>query len=421
MTHDLPQFSNYRQHLQRLFRAALLAADPAEAVRRHWDARTVADAERIYIVGSGKGGVAMANAAAQSLGPRLTAGVMAVPVAPAPNPLKFIQSGHPKPDSGSLQAGEAIAALLAKTSEHDLVVALISGGGSALLEKPVAGLRLAQLQNLSTALMRAGATITELNCVRKHLSQIKGGGLARMAAPARVETLILSDVVGDPLDVIASGPTVGDATTVANAQAIVSKYLDTTEFKDVLSLMQETPKPDDPIFARVRNRLIGSNQLAREAAAEAAQNLGFSVTLPAESLEGEAKDWGASLKARLAKVPAGTALIYGGETTVTVKGNGIGGRNHELALAAALALENESRQVALLSAGTDGIDGLAPAAGAMATPDTLTRAQALGLDAEQYLANNDSYSFFKALDDCVVTGPTGTNVNDLVIVLVYNQ
>lgn len=418
-----PDFADHRSHLMGLFKVALLAADPAEALRRHWDEAWLRGAERVFVVGGGKGGVAMGQAAVRLLGPRLTAGVLAVPVAPDPaqvESLLFIQAGHPKPNAGSLAAGEAIANLMAETTEHDLVLALISGGGSALLEKPVAGLGLEQLQATSTALMRAGATITELNCVRKHLSQIKGGGLARLAAPARVETLILSDVVGDPLDVIASGPTVGDTTTVADALKILKRYLSEAEVGAIKDLLHETPKPDEPIFKRVHNRLIGSNQLAREAAATAAQGLGFAVRLPDENLEGEARDWGFGLRERIARLPAGTALIYGGETTVTVRGQGLGGRNHELALAAALALEDTDRKVAVLSAGTDGIDGLAPAAGAIATHETIARARAKGLRAEEYLANNDSYSFFAALDDCVVTGPTGTNVNDLVIVLVYN-
>jgi glycerate-2-kinase len=212
---------------------------------------------------------------------------------------------------------------------------------------------------------------------------------------------------------------VGDETTVADALALLNKYLKPEEVESVKSLLQETPKPGDAIFKRVRNRLVGSNKLAREAAAEAAEAVGFNVLLPNENLEGEAREWGLGLRQRIANVPIGSALIYGGETTVTVRGNGIGGRNHELALAAALSLQNETRSVALLSAGTDGIDGLAPAAGALATTETIKRAQAKGLHAENYLDNNDSYSFFEALGDCVVTGPTGTNVNDLVMVLIY--
>ncbi len=416
-------FRDYRNHLNTLFQAALRAADPAEAVRRHWPKEALAGAERVFVAGAGKGGMAMGQAAVELLGSRLTAGVMAVPVPPPESggPLRFIQARHPQPDAGSLMAGEAIAELLANTTEADLMLALISGGGSALLEKPVTGLALSQLQEVSGALMRAGATIEELNCVRKHLSQIKGGGLARMAHPARVVGLILSDVVNDPLEVIASGPTVADPTTIQDAEAILSKYRiqDLIGLINLSGLFKETPKPNDPIFERVRNKLVGSNKLAREAAAEAARALGFAVEMPTEALQGEAKDWGAGLRARLAQAQPMTAYIYGGETTVTVKGNGVGGRNHELALAAALGLEGDLRPIALASLGTDGIDGLAPAAGALVTPETCARARALGLNPEASLGNNDSYAFFAALDDCVVTGPTGTNVNDLVMVLVY--
>lgn len=411
-------YADHRSHLDTILRAALKAADPAEAVRRSWNENDLAGAERIFVVGAGKAGAAMGETAAGLIGSRLTGGIVAIPHLPTPgyqSPITFISAGHPQPDSGSLQAGEAVLQLLAGLTERDLVIALISGGGSALLEKLAPGVSLARLQSLTSALMRAGADIDELNCVRKHLSQIKGGGLAKRAYPARVLSLILSDVIGDPLDVIASGPTVPDPTTVEMAKDILR---DLPGLQDLTGL-SETPKPGDPIFDRVTNRIIGSNALAREAAAGAARSLGFAARTPPITVQGEAREWGANLPNTVGLQDAGAAFIFGGETTVTVRGSGVGGRNQELALSAAIALDGSPRRIVIASVGTDGVDGPSPAAGAFATPDTLPRARALGLDAAAALADNDSYPFFNALGDCVATGPTGTNVNDLVIVLCY--
>lgn len=472
-------YADHRAHLDTILRAALKAADPAEAVRRHWPEVELGAAERVFVVGAGKAGATMAAAAADLLGPRLVGGIVAVPasslasgLAPqtphvsrlthhdslqcsSSSRITFIPAGHPQPDSGSLQAGEAIAGLLnaqagkpaattAGITERDLVLALFSGGGSALMELPVAGVTLEALQSLNDQLLRSGAPVTDLNCVRKHLSRIKGGGLARLAAPARIIALILSDVIGDPLDVIASGPAVPDPTTVADAQAILSQR--GLGQMPIASALRETPKPGDPIFERVTNILIGSNAMARQAAADAARGLGFEVETPELVVEGEARAWGERLVASRGFPTAEgaenaekanensahsvfsavsndktSAVILGGETTVTVRGNGLGGRNQELALAAALELDGMRERIVIASVGTDGIDGPTPAAGAWATPDTAARARALGLDAAAMLANNDSYSFFAALGDCILTGPTGTNVNDLVIVLTYRD
>ncbi|MEK9164941.1 MAG: DUF4147 domain-containing protein [Chloroflexota bacterium] len=462
------RYADHRAHLDTIIRAALKAADPAEAVRRHWPEVDLGDAERVFIVGAGKAGAAMAAAAAELLGPRLARGVVAIPSSPPtsrlapqtlhasrvtppdsrPNPavmrVTFIPAGHPEPDSGSLQAGEAIAGLLNGVTEHDLVLALFSGGGSALMELPAPGVTLEALQSLNDGLLRSGAPVADLNCVRKHLSRIKGGGLARLAAPARVVALILSDVIGDPLDVIASGPTAPDPTTVADAQAILNRR--GQDDAAIASRLIETLKPGDLIFERVKNIVIGSNALALQAAAGAARWLGFEVETPELVVEGEAREWGERLVAsrdflaakdaenaeKANKISAHSAfsavsndktsaVILGGETTVTVRGSGVGGRNQELALAAALALDGMRERIVIASVGTDGIDGPTPAAGAWATPDTAARARALGLDAAAMLANNDSHSFFAALGDCLLTGPTGTNVNDLVIVLTYRD
>jgi len=416
-------YANHRAHLDTIVRAALRAADPAEAVRRRFHPADFAGAGRVFIVGAGKAGAAMARAAVSVVGSRLASGVAAVLNPPTFNLPRttFIRAGHPKPDEGSLRAGQAIAELLVETTERDLVLALISGGGSALLELPVPGVTLTELQLLTDQLLRSGATINEFNCVRKHLSRLKGGGLARLAAPARVLALILSDVIGDPLDVIASGPTVPDPTTVADARDILKRR---NVISGLADSFRETPKPGDPIFARVTNRLIGSNAMAREAAAEAARSLGFNVELPEPIVQGEAREWGTELvrhlvsqRHQVSNLPL--ALIYGGETTVIVKGNGVGGRNQELALAAAIALEGAARRVMIASVGTDGVDGPTAAAGAAATPESTARARALGLDPQAMLENNDSHSFFSALGDCIITGPTGTNVNDLVLVLMY--
>ncbi|MEK7310653.1 MAG: glycerate kinase [Chloroflexota bacterium] len=416
-------YADHRFHLDTILRAALKAADPAEAVRRHWRESDLDGVGRVFIVGAGKAGVAMAEAAADLLGPRLTRGVVAVPQLPITNhqsPITFIPAGHPRPSEGSLRAGDAIAELLSNTTEHDLVLALISGGGSALLDRLVPGITLDDLQSLTDGLLRSGAPINEVNCVRKHLSLIKGGGLARMAAPARVLSLILSDVIDDPLDVIASGPTVPDPTTVEDAKAILQKYGVGAIHE---SPLRETPKPGDPIFDRVTNRLVGSNALARNAAADAARSLGFIAHTPPVTVQGEAREWFETTRREVLRKhfasDAPQAFIFGGETTVTVRGNGMGGRNQELVLAAAIALEGVPQKVVVASVGTDGVDGPTPAAGAFATPESVSRARALGLDAVTMLANNDSHSFFSALGDCIITGPTGTNVNDLVIVLVY--
>lgn len=416
----MPDYSDFRSHINTLFQAALKAADPAEALCRHWDADDLNEAERVFVVGAGKAGVAMGETAATLLGPRLTPGILAVPQSPVtnlPSPITFIPAGHPHPNSGSLAAGASIAKLLSETTDRDLVIALISGGGSALLDHLNPGLTLEDLQQITNALLRSGAPIQDLNCVRKHLSQIKGGGLARMAYPARLVTYILSDVIGDPLDVIASGPTVPDPTTVEEAITIL-KQIDLPGFENRVGL-NETPKPGDPIFARVTNHLIGSNQLAREAAAEAARRLGFEVHLPNDVVQGEAREWWLKARHFIEGATGLQAWIFGGETTVTIKGHGRGGRNQELVLAAAIALEGDSRRLVVASMGTDGIDGFSPAAGAIASPQTCAQARALGLDPDAMLDNNDSYSFFNALGNSIVTGPTGTNVNDVVVVLLY--
>jgi hydroxypyruvate reductase len=422
-----PAFAHHRDHLDALRAAALQAADPAAAVRRSLTLGDLREAEHVFIVGAGKAGVAMATAAAEVAGSRLAGGVISVPQPPsaAPAGLRFIQGGHPTPTDGSLAAGRAIADLLAQDTPRDRVVAVISGGGSALLDLLRPGLTLADLAATNTALLRSGAPIQVVNAIRRRLSLIKGGGLARLAAPAPVLALILSDVIGNPLDIIASGPTVPPADEPDLLRLARDYDLEPHLPPAVLALLSApTSQPVPGQAPVVENRLVASNRLAGEAAAQAARGLGFDAHYLADDWQGEAREAGGrfaaeALRRRAASVgQAALVLIVGGETTVTVRGAGRGGRNQEVALAAALALEGVAG-VVVSTFGTDGVDGPTDAAGATATGETVRRAQALGLDPRAALDDNDSYAFFAALDDLVRTGPTGTNVNDLTFGLVY--
>jgi len=433
---------NLRIDADRLMQAALKAVDPAAAVHRHvhreGDALVVAgrrydlrDYEHIYVVGFGKAAALMTAAVAEILGERLTEGVIvtkyghgSISTVHTQGPIALIEAGHPMPDENSVRGAQAVADLVQRAGERDLVLCTISGGGSAVLTLPVPGLSLADLQALTDALLRSGATIQELNTVRKHWSRVKGGNLARLAAPATLVTLVLSDVVGDPLDVIASGPTVPDPATVADAQAVLERH-NIRLARPVP--FQETPKPGDPAFERVQNVIVGSNRLAALAAVEQARQLGYATLLLGTYVEGEAREVG-KVAAALAKgvrahgdpLAPPACLVWGGETTVTVRGQGKGGRNQELALAAALALEGWPA-VLLMALATDGTDGPTDAAGAVVTGETAARAREPGLDPWASLGANDSYTFFDALGDLIRTGPTGTNVNDLLFILVGEE
>ncbi len=379
----------------------------------------------------------MATAIAEILDERLTQGIVVtkyghnISQSPVKN-LQILEAGHPTPDENSVRGAQAVADCAAQATERDLVICLISGGGSALLTLPAPDLTLADLKALTDALLRSGATINEVNTVRKHCSRIKGGNLARMVAPAPLVTLILSDVVGDPLDVIASGPTVPDPTTVAEAREVLEHYgiVETGE----TSFFRETPKPGDPAFEQVQHVIVGSNRLAAVAAVEQARQLGFNALLLSTYVEGEAREV-AKVAAALTKgicahgdpLSPPACLVWGGETTVTVRGEGTvsrrghrpygkGGRNQELALAAALALDGWP-DVLVMALATDGTDGPTDGAGAIVTGETVARARTLGLDPWAALAANDSYTFFNALGDLIRTGPTGTNVNDLLFML----
>lgn len=424
-----------RADLEFALRAALAAVDPAAAVRRALRPSDLAAAERVIIVGAGKAGVAMARAAVETVGPKLAGGVMAVPAAPIrshtpsgfPEPVTpdrrvagvtFIVGGHPLPDAGSLAAGAACAELLQDAGANDLVLALISGGGSALLELPVSGISLEDLRLLTDLALRSGAPIEALNRMRWRLSQVKGGGLLRLAAPARVLSLILSDVIGNPLEIIASGPTVQPEPGGETAWAIAQRY-GLAERLPVHIGERLRAAPTALAAARVENRIIGSNRLAAEAALAAARGRGYAVLYLGDDWRGEAREAGRRfarevLKARGAEP---TCVIAGGETTVRVVGTGRGGRNQEFALAAALELDGQ-RDVSVAAFGTDGVDGPTDAAGAVVTGETLVEARRRGLDPQAYLADNDAYHFHQTLDTLLLTGPTGTNVNDLMIGLV---
>jgi hydroxypyruvate reductase len=343
------------------------------------------------------------------------------------------EAGHPVPDQSSVAATRDLAALLREVTPRDLVFCVISGGGSALLTLPAEDLTLADLQATTQLLLRAGATIHEINTLRKHLDIVKGGGLARLTNGAPIVSLILSDVIGDDLSVIASGPTVPDPSTFAAAWRIVQQFdlvdqlpaaVRTRLRHGAAGEIPDTPKPGDPLFDRVQTVIIGSNAQAAQAAEKAAQQLKFNTLLLTTQVQGEAREVAkvaAAIATEIARynrpVPKPACLILGGETTVTLKGHGLGGRNQEIALAAALAIDGLPNTL-IAALGTDGTDGPTDAAGAIATGDTVEHARSIGLDAQAYLADNDAYHFFQPLGDLIVTGPTGTNVNDVLVVLV---
>jgi len=430
----------HRQAL-RIFRAALRAADPMQAVLRHLrrEGETLIAGGRrydlssfrnIYVIGAGKASARMAVAVERLLGRRITAGLVNAPNATKLQRVEIHEAGHPIPDRRGVAGARRIARIASEAGQDDLILCLFSGGASALLPLPAPPITLAEKQATTRLLLHCGANIHEMNCVRKHISQIKGGQLARQAYPATLVTLVLSDVIGDDLDVIGSGPTVPDPTTFKDARAIFEKYRVWNKLPQSLrgrvseTGATETPKPGDEIFRKTRNVIAGSNALAVDAAAKEAQRLGFNTLVLSTHVEGEAREV-ARVHAAIAKeirasgrpVNAPACVITGGETTVTVRGKGRGGRNQEFALAAALAIAG-SRETVIVSAGTDGSDGPTVAAGAIADGTTVARADALGRSAAADLANNDSYHFFDALGDLIATGPTGTNVADIQLILV---
>ncbi len=423
-----PQDAQARALLRRMFDAAIASAQPALCVPPHLPTPESLQGGRLIVIGAGKASAAMA-AAVEAHWPGELCGLVvtrygyAVPC----QRIEIVEAAHPVPDAAGEAAARRMLQLVQGLSTNDLVLCLISGGGSALLPLPAPGLTLADKQAINKALLASGATISEMNCVRRHLSAIKGGRLAAACHPARVLTLTLSDVPGDdPID-IASGPTVSDPTTCADALAILTRYAIAVQ-PAAQQLLQsgagESIQPGDPRLARNELRMVATPQMALEAAAQVARAAGVTPLILGDALEGEARDVGTVL-AGIAKqvaqhgqpVAVPCVLLSGGETTVTVRGQGRGGRNVECLLAMALALKGQAHTYAL-AGDTDGVDGLEEIAGAIITPTTLERAWALGIKPHDRLAHNDGHGFFEALGDAVVTGPTLTNVNDFRAILI---
>lgn len=390
---------------------------------------------RIYLIGSGKASSSMAKVMEEILGERINRGIIvtkyghSIPLQKS----EIIEAGHPIPDSNGLEASKKIKKLLSESGESDMVIFLLSGGASSLLPMPSDGITLEEKQEVTQLLLDCGADIKEINTVRKHISMIKGGWFSKWAYPSIVITFILSDVVGDPLDIIGSGPTVPDPSSFEHAWKILEKYDLINEISSSIrnylilgreGKVEETPKPKDPIFERVFNVLIGSNLIALQASKNEALSFSLNTLILSSFIEGDTRDV-AQLHGAIAKeiiysdnpIPRPACILSGGETTVNVKGRGLGGRNQEFALTMAFEIDG-LEEVVFLSGGTDGTDGPTDAAGAIADHTTISRAREIGLDPKSFLLNNDSYNFFKRLGDLLVTGPTHTNVMDLRILLV---
>ncbi|NOZ26178.1 MAG: glycerate kinase [Nitrospirae bacterium] len=425
-------FQGCRDDMEKIFFGALRAVDPYLATSRRLSelvGTAGRPAGRLNILGFGKASARMAQAAEESLQGLVSTSIVITKYGHS-IPLKeteIIEAGHPIPDLNGLKATERIREIALDSSADDMNICLISGGGSALLVSPLDGISLEEKQEVTGLLLSAGADIFELNTVRKHISAVKGGRLAEALYPSKTVSLILSDVIGDRLDVIASGPTAPDETTYLDALNVLKRYgLTDKAPRGVLRIIEDgvegrvpdTPSSDSEVFTRVDNIIIGSNRIALGAARQEASALGYSAEILTESLSGEAREAARWLCREVLARAGGKKACYvsGGETTVTVRGGGLGGRNLEFALAFAMEIEGVDG-VALLSAGTDGTDGPTDAAGAVVDGETVPRARTLGLSPERYLEENDSYNFFKQAGGLLVTGPTGTNVMDLQIVL----
>jgi len=438
-----------RKALEDIFRAGVKAVDPERAVRRYvrckgnqllvGERSYILDRfKRIFLIGAGKGTAPMAKALEDILGDRLTGGWIIVKYGHG-MPLektRSMEAGHPIPDEAGLRATEGLLRKIQECTEEDLVICAFSGGGSALLPAPSPPINLDQKQESTRLLLECGATINEINAIRKHLSRSKGGWLAKTAYPATSISLILSDVIGDRLDVIASGPTVPDESTYSDCMEIIERYnlIDrlpvsvVEHFKQgVAGVLPETPKVGDSVFSKVQNLIVGNNRGALLAAKEQAISLGYNTLVLSSQIEGEAREV-AQVFAAIGKeicqvslpIPPPACLLAGGETTVTIQGRGKGGRNQELALACAIAIDGWDR-IFLLSAGTDGTDGPTDAAGALVSGLTCGRARQANLNPHAFLLANDSNSFFESLGDLLITGPTRTNVVDIMCMLVEDS
>ena len=434
-----------RKHARQIFQAGLQAVDPVEAIIGHVSLKDKAliisgrqfnlkDYDRILVVGAGKAVAPMAKAVEDLLGNRISDGVIVVkdehglPL----KKIKICEASHPVPDERGVQGTEEILSLVETAGKRDLIICLISGGGSALLIAPAGDISLEDKQNATKLLLACGATIHEFNTVRKHLSRAKGGRLAQMAYPATVTSLILSDVVGDDLDVIASGPTVPDSSTFHDAEQILKDYGIWDQLaasvrnhleKGTSGQIEDTPNSNDVVFQQCSQVLVGTNLQALKAAGQEARKLGYRPLILSSKVEGEAREVARFYTAIAREVLSSenplkppACVLAGGETTVTITGDGRGGRNQEFALAAALAIAGLDN-VVVLSGGTDGTDGPTDAAGAIADGTTVTRALEKSLDPKDFLRRNDSYSFFQHLEDLLMTGPTRTNVMDIYMML----
>lgn len=393
--------------------------------------------KRVFVIGGGKASGSMAEALEEILGERIEYGVVVIPRGTSSQyrtkRISLHEAPHPIPDEDSVKGAQKIIDIASQAGEDDLIICLISGGGSSLMAMPRQGVSLDDKQKITGVLLRSGANINEINTIRKHISEFKGGMLARKAYPATLVSLVLSDVVGDSLDVIASGPTSPDSSTFKDAVNILRRYdlwdKTPTSVREALlngvkGLIPETPKPRDKVFEKVYNIVIGNNRLASLAAVQELQRQGINTLFLTSFMEGEARDIGLVLAALAREaftsgnpLPKPAAIVVGGETTVTVTGSGIGGRNQEIALSASIKIEGMNG-VVIASISTDGVDGPTDAAGAIVDGETATRAQQLNLNALEYLKNNDSYTFFSKIGDLIFTGPTGTNVNDLSVIVV---
>jgi glycerate 2-kinase len=388
--------------------------------------------KNIYIVGAGKASASMAKAIESILGSRITAGHIVTKYDHSV-PLEFVEiteAGHPVPDENGIKGTEKIMSIVNMAEKDDLVICLISGGGSALLADVPEGCTLEDLKTLNSILLKTGANITEMNCIRKHLSKVKGGLLAKAASPAEVVSLILSDVIGDPLDVIASGPTAPDPTTFADAIAIIGKYKIGKEIPaQIIKVLREgfekkrseTLKENDEILLHTHNLIIGTNRLALKTAKEKAESLGYDTEVITNKLDGDVFDVAGYIieivkSVKKGKLQKKICLLFAGEPTVKVKGTGSGGRNQHLALVAAKLLK-DLPGITILSGGTDGTDGPTDAAGAVVDSNTSGNSLWLNLDMDKYIENFDSYNFFKQEGGLIITGPTQTNVMDLMVVL----
>jgi glycerate 2-kinase len=436
-----------RREALEIFHTSLKAVDPVIAVKRFLKKESITlivkdnsfdldSFDNIYLIGFGKAAAAMARGVEEVLGDDLKAGIVSVKYGhldKVSSKIKINEAAHPVPDEAGMKGANEIVDFLKQRIETDLIICVISGGGSAILPLPCEGITLAEKQETTKLLLACGADIKEINAIRKHISQVKGGQLARLTQPATLVTLILSDVIGDPLDSIASGPAAPDQTTFEDCWAILEKYdllgkippaVEQHLKSGVDKLIPDTPKAGDPAFSKTYNNIVGSNWEAVVAARDNAQKLGYNTLILSTFVEGETKDV-ARVHAAIAKevqktgnpiaVPA--CIISGGETTVTIRGDGLGGRNQEFVLAAAMDIQG-MENVVILSAGTDGTDGPTDAAGAIADGKTIERANQLNLDTLKFLQNNDSYHYFEKSNDLIKTGPTNTNVMDIRIMLI---